>query len=81
MGEEAVEMNMQLQKHYQPISLFMGGKKEDLPLLEMKLVENNTYIYVCRNKTCKLPVQESAKAIKQIKDYLETKGKSKSIWE
>jgi len=75
MGEEAVEKNMQLQKHYQPISLFMGGRKEDLPLLEMKLVENNTYIYVCRNKTCKLPVQESAKAIEQIKDYLNPKGR------
>lgn len=81
MGEDAAEMNMQLQKHYQPISLFMGGKKEDLPLLEMKLVENNTYIYVCRNKTCKLPVQETAKAIEQIKDHLNPKGRSKSIWE
>lgn len=81
MGEEAVEKNMQLQKHYQPISLFMGGKKEDLPLLEMKLVENNTYIYVCRNKTCKLPVQGSAKAIEQIKDYLNPKKRSKNIWE
>jgi len=81
MGEEAVEKNMQLQKHYQPISLFMGGKKEDLPLLEMKLVENNTYIYVCRNKTCELPVQESAKAIEQIKDYLNPKKRSKNIWE
>jgi len=81
MGEDAAEMNMQLQKHYQPISLFMGGKKEDLPLLEMKLVENNTYIYVCRNKTCKLPVKETTKAIEQIKDHLNPKGRSKSIWE
>lgn len=81
MGEEAAEKNMQLQKHYQPISLFMGGKKEDLPLLEMKLVKNDTYIYVCRNKTCKLPVQETAKAMKQIKDYLNPNNKPKNLWE
>jgi len=81
MGEQAAAKNMQLQKHYQPISLFMGGKKEDLPLLEMKLVKNDTYIYVCRNKTCKLPVQETAKAMEQIKEYLNPNKKPKSLWE
>jgi len=81
MGDKAVEKNMQLQKHYQPISLFMGGKKEDLPLLEMKLVKNDTYIYVCRDKTCKLPVKGTAKAMEQIKDYLDPNRKPKSLWE
>jgi len=81
MGKDAAELNMQLQKHYQPISLIMGGKKEDLPLTEMKLVENKTYIYVCRNKTCKLPVQETAKALQQLNDYLNSKDSSKNIWE
>tara|TARA_B110000503_G_scaffold96360_1_gene144940 strand:- start:5707 stop:7866 length:2160 start_codon:yes stop_codon:yes gene_type:complete len=80
MGEDALEKNMELQKHYLPISLIMGGTKEDLPLLEMKLVENNTYIYVCRNNTCKLPVQETALALEQIKDYMNPKGGFKSIW-
>jgi hypothetical protein len=75
MGGGALEKNMQLQKYYLPISLFMGGNKEDLPLLEMKLVENNTYIYVCRNKTCRLPVKETAKAIEQIKNYLDPEGR------
>lgn len=75
MGENADKLNMELQKNYIPISLFMGGKKEDLPLLELKLVDNETYIYICRNRTCKLPVMESQKALSQIKEYLNSRDK------
>ncbi|WMN12109.1 hypothetical protein QYS49_32460 [Marivirga salinae] len=45
----------------------MGGEKENLPLLENKLSKVNTMIYVCRNKTCKLPVKKVGKAFGQIK--------------
>lgn len=79
MGENAIKLNLELQKNYIPISIFMGGKKEDLPLLELKLVEGDTYIYVCRNKTCKRPVQDSAEALKQIQEYLGL-GTTETIW-
>ena len=43
---------------------------EDIPLLEGKLSENKTMIYVCTNKTCKMPVDEVGKALKQIRQQL-----------
>lgn len=68
MGQESKAKNQALQKNYLPNVLYMGGdKEEDLPLLEGKLQEGKTMIYVCSNKTCKLPVQEVAQALKQIK--------------
>jgi uncharacterized protein len=67
MGDEALQKNQQLQQHYLPTSIFMGGAQENLPLLENKLVAEKTMIYVCRDKVCKLPVQEVEKALIQIK--------------
>jgi uncharacterized protein YyaL (SSP411 family) len=68
MGDKAKEKNATLQKEYLPTSFFMGGTDENLPLLENKLSDGKTLIYVCRNKTCKLPVTEVSHALKQIKD-------------
>ena len=46
----------------------MGGiDKEELPLLENKLPENKTLIYVCTNKVCKKPVEDVAEALSQVK--------------
>jgi uncharacterized protein YyaL (SSP411 family) len=67
VGKEAIAKNRELQKHYLPRCIFMGGEKEDLPLLENKLAEGRTMIYVCTNKTCKLPVEEVHKSLEQIK--------------
>ena len=41
--------------------------KEDLPLLENKLPENRTLIYVCTNRVCKKTVENVAEALTQIK--------------
>ena len=71
MGEDAEKKNIELQKSYLPTCFFMGGAdKEDLPLLEGKLSGNMTMIYVCTNKTCKMPVDEVGKALKQIRPKL-----------
>ena len=67
MGKEAIVKSNEIRKGYYPTALFMGGEKEDLPLLENKGVENRTIIYVCRNKVCKLPEEEVEKALKQLK--------------
>ena len=69
MGEEAVAKSHQMQQHYLPTALFMGGREENLPLLEYKGVEEGTLIYVCRNKACKLPVKEVKAAMEQISEY------------
>ena len=67
MGAGAVEMAKQMQQHYLPTAIFMGGESENLPLLKSKYVKGKTIIYVCRNKTCKLPVHNVNKAMEQLK--------------
>ena len=69
MGEDALSKNHQMQQNYLPTALFMGGTEEHLPLLENKGVEGGTLIYVCRNKTCKMPVKEVDAAMKQVAEY------------
>lgn len=67
MGEDAIEKTKQMLRHYIPTAIFMGGVKENLPLLENKLVEGRTIIYVCRNKVCKLPEEDVGRAMEQLK--------------
>ncbi|MEA1784750.1 thioredoxin domain-containing protein [Arenibacter sp. GZD96] len=66
MGNDALPVALELQKKYLPTSLFMGGSEENLPLLEYKLAPEETMIYVCQNKICKLPVREVSKALQQL---------------
>jgi hypothetical protein len=65
-GEKALEKNLILQRHYLPTSLFLGGNEENLPLLKDKLVSDATKIYVCRDKTCSLPVDDTETALKLL---------------
>jgi uncharacterized protein YyaL (SSP411 family) len=68
MGKDAIATNMDLQKKYLPDCIMMGGTdKENLPLLEDKLQENKTLIYVCTNKVCKRPVEDVQEALAQIR--------------
>jgi len=67
MGKDAIAKNKELQKKYLPDCVFMGETdKENLPLLENKLAENRTLIYVCTNKVCKRPVEDVSQALNQI---------------
>ena len=68
MGKNAKGINGTLQKNYLPDCVFMGETdKENLPLLENKLVANKTLIYVCTNKACKKPVEDVSQALAAIK--------------
>ena len=66
MGNKSVKINLELQSHYIPTSLFLGGKTENLPLLKGKLVKDSTIIYVCKNKACKIPVSSVIEALEQL---------------
>lgn len=69
MGEMALNYQMEFDKQFFPLALYAGSQKEEnLPLLENRLIEGETKIYVCRNKTCKLPVTTIKDAIEQIKE-------------
>jgi uncharacterized protein len=67
MGDKANQINTTLRKRYLPTALFMGGNMEDLPLLENKYVKGKTIIYVCKDRVCKLPVEDASMALLQIK--------------
>jgi len=67
MGEDAIEKSKQMLHYYNPTAIFMGGDKENLPLLESKLAEGRTIIYVCRNRICKLPEEDVERAMEHLK--------------
>lgn len=67
VGPAYAEKRQALQQHYLPNALFLGGPAEgSLELLKGKLQEGETFIYVCQNKVCQLPVQEAEAAIGQM---------------
>lgn len=65
-GDNAYGKNLQMQQNYLPTTMFMGGTEENLPLLENKVVEGETTIFVCQQKSCKIPVTEVEKALLMI---------------
>lgn len=66
-GKELNAKVAEINQTYIPNKLLIGSTGEsELPLLEYKFTEGETRIYVCVNKSCKLPVTEVAEALKQI---------------
>ncbi|MCP3928736.1 MAG: thioredoxin domain-containing protein [Bacteroidetes bacterium] len=67
VGEKHKRIASEMMINYLPDARFLGGKDEGtLPLLENKLQEGQTTIYVCQNKICKLPVTEVGKALEMM---------------
>ncbi|MBA3648384.1 MAG: thioredoxin domain-containing protein [Chitinophagales bacterium] len=67
-GPDAVRKRREFGDYFIPNSIFFGCiKTSDLPLLRDKFIEGKTFIYICENKTCQLPVTEIHEALKQIK--------------
>ncbi|MBC7629649.1 thioredoxin domain-containing protein [Ferruginibacter sp.] len=67
VGNDYASKRKEIDTHYLPNIFLSGGNSEgSLSLLEGKLVPGKTTIYVCRNKSCKLPTTEVSKAVEQI---------------
>jgi uncharacterized protein len=66
MGEDAIANSRVIQKNYFPLNIYSGGIEENLPLLEYKFVKGKTVIYICRNKTCKFPLEDVNEAVQQL---------------
>ena len=68
VGEDTDKKRAEMEQHYQSNKLLLGGEKENgLPLLEYKLVEGQTQIYVCVDKACQMPVSEVKDALNQLR--------------
>ncbi|MBL4669599.1 MAG: thioredoxin domain-containing protein [Flavobacteriales bacterium] len=67
-GKKAHQQRQEFNKNYVPNKLIIGSVKESsLPLLEMKLTNGKTLIYVCYDKVCQKPVEKVSEALLQIK--------------
>lgn len=67
VGKAFKAIRQEFDAHFLPHALLLGGETEGtLPLLKNKLVEGQTTIYVCRNKTCTLPVTRVEEAMRQM---------------
>jgi uncharacterized protein YyaL (SSP411 family) len=73
VGSHWIDIRNQFDSFYLPNVIYLGGPSEgSLELLTNKLVENQTTIYVCENKTCRLPVRETQKALELMDARLNT---------
>ena len=64
-GPDANSAKKELERNYIPNKIILGGVTENLPLLENRVGES-TQIFICKEKTCGLPAQNVAEALKQI---------------
>jgi len=67
VGEKCMDLNSILNKFYLPNTIITGSKhKSNLPLLQHKLIENQTSIYICKDKVCSLPLTDLTEAMERI---------------
>jgi len=67
VGSKAIEKIKELNENYLPNKIIIGSlENNSLPLLKNRYVEGETYIYVCVNKACKMPVKTVKEALKLI---------------
>lgn len=66
-GKKAHAKLKELDEYYLPNILVSGSDKiSTLPILKNKFIEGETFLFVCVNGACKLPVQRADVALKQI---------------
>jgi uncharacterized protein len=67
VGKSVNEKHKTFREHYLPNVIFAGSAvQSSLPLLKNRYTDNQTLIYVCKNKTCFEPVADVEQALKQI---------------
>jgi len=70
MGDEYKTVGKKLLPYYSPNRLIAGAKKESkfMLLQGRKAIDNQTTIYICRDKACKMPVHTVEAALDQLKE-------------
>jgi len=64
-GPNALTLRKGIEQKYIPNKIMLGGNLENLPLLQGR-IGTQTHIYICKDKTCGLPVDNVEDALKQI---------------
>lgn len=70
VGENALPLVQSLNQKYMANALVVGStSKNNLPLFKGRYIDGNTFIYVCQNSTCKLPVATVEEAMVQLEKF------------
>ena len=70
VGKKAESLIKELHENYVPNTLVVGTtEKSAAPLFKERYFDDGTFIYVCKNTTCKLPVETVVKALEQLKNF------------
>jgi len=64
-GSDFENFRAEIEKSYIPNKIMLGGTKGTLPLLQNRF-GSITQIFICKDKTCGLPVNNITEALKQI---------------
>jgi uncharacterized protein YyaL (SSP411 family) len=64
-GYNYENIRMEFENNYIPNKIILGGTKGSLPLLTDKFGDK-TQLFICKDKTCSLPVYNTVDALKQI---------------
>ncbi|RUT78296.1 thioredoxin domain-containing protein [Ancylomarina longa] len=67
VGDKAMASKKKIEAKFLPNALIAGSTKaSNMPLLQNRYVNGQTTFYLCRNKTCKLPVTKVADLFNQL---------------
>jgi uncharacterized protein YyaL (SSP411 family) len=70
VGDNADVLRKKFQQKFLANTLIVGStQRSDLPLFKGRYVPDGTYIYVCKDNTCKLPVDNIEDALEQLHDF------------
>ncbi|WP_076550645.1 thioredoxin domain-containing protein [Maribacter ulvicola] len=70
VGKDAKELINEIHKTFLVNSIVVGATAEsDLSLFKDRFIEDDTYIYVCQDNTCKLPVKTVRDGFEQMKSF------------
>ncbi|RRQ47989.1 thioredoxin domain-containing protein [Maribacter algicola] len=69
VGPNARKISVELNTYFIPNALIVGSEvPNESPLFQGRFLNNETYIYICQNRTCKLPVQTIEEALVQLSE-------------
>ena len=70
VGKNAGPLIKDLYQNYEPNTLVVGTTSEnESPLFKDRYFDDGTFIYVCKNTTCKLPVETVERALEQLRNF------------
>jgi uncharacterized protein YyaL (SSP411 family) len=70
VGENAAQLAFELNSEFSTNVLVVGTVKEnEIALFKERFEAGNTLIYVCQDHACKLPVENTESALKQIENF------------